>query len=107
MPGWGDVLYQEGRGVLEAVGERFGFAASQNSEISLRWSLLVIKSGLVSGLAQGQSWGGVLAAQSLSSECHPNPAPSDCLKVMTGSAHELLVLSACAWGPNVKQWSGS
>ena len=46
---------QNGQSVLEKVGQVYGFANSHNAEISYRWSLLVIKNNLLSGLPQG-SW---------------------------------------------------
>jgi aminopeptidase B len=41
-----------GKGVLELLGERYGFRGSHNAEIQLRWSQIIIKNGLMSSLPE-------------------------------------------------------
>lgn len=48
------MLVQGGRRTLTEMAERWGVGNSNNGEVAMRWSLLVIKNGLDDSLPQGE-----------------------------------------------------
>lgn len=48
------MFVQGGRRTLTEMAERWGVGNSNNGEVAMRWSLLVIKNGLDDSLPQGE-----------------------------------------------------